>query len=116
MKKGFTLIELLAVLAVLAIAAVIAVPTIGNSIQKSKQKAYEQQIYQIKNVTKTYIANNPTELDDGACINVQTLKKAGLLSGNSIIDPRTNEEINGSVIITYENNKYKYEYQENTCS
>ena len=41
-NKGFTLIELLAVIVVLALIMLFAIPTILNTLNQSKKKAFEE--------------------------------------------------------------------------
>ncbi len=119
MKKGFTLIELLAVLVIIGVIAMIAVPAVGNVINSSKQKAYDQQIYQIESAARNYMAKNSTKLPSEGiyCLNIDIIQEAGFLSNQDIIDPKTNEKITGYVIITNNENKYTYEYDKNnTCN
>ncbi|RYG74909.1 type II secretion system protein [Lentibacillus lipolyticus] len=51
-EKGFTLVELLAVMAILAIVVAIAVPTIGNAIGDSEEKAHDANVELIKNAAR----------------------------------------------------------------
>ena len=131
MKKGFTLIELLGVIVILGLIAMIAIPTINTALNSSRDKAYDEQINTIENVAKTYMSKNSLKLPDqtegnNCCLSVDTLKKAGLLKADDIENPKykkgsTNSEenfenFNGSVIITFTNNRYKYEYKNSTCT
>ena len=49
--KGFTLIELLAVLIILGIVTMITVPMISNQINSAKDKAYDEQINRIEEIS-----------------------------------------------------------------
>ena len=69
MKKGFTLIELIAVIIILGIIALIAIPTVGNVINESRQRA------------AIVTANNYI-----AAVNEQILKNKLLSNGNYIDD------------------------------
>lgn len=127
MRKGFTLVELLAVLVIIGVIAMIAVPTIGNSIDISREKAYDEQIDIIENAARTYMAKNSKLLSkECVAIPIGNIKKAGLLSNQEIKNPNykkgstnekeQNEYINGFVIVTFTSNKYVYKYKENdTC-
>ena len=60
------------------------------------------------------------------CVSIDTMRQEGLLTTDDIENPKyrkdsTEEEekfenFNGSVIITFTNNKYKYEYVNSTCT
>ena len=119
MNKGFTLIELICVITILGLIALIAVPTVNTMIQKSKEDAYEEQITTIEKACKTYMSKNSLELpkdDETKCISIQTMQKAGLLSKDEIKNPlETDETFKGGVNVSWNGNKYIYEYT-NTCS
>ena len=125
MKKGFTLVELLSVIVILGILASIAIPTINTAINSSRNKAYNEQINTIQNAARTYMSKNslklPNQEENGKCtISVSTLQKEGLLSVDDIVNPRYKKNsskpeekfknFDGKVIVTFANNKYKYEY------
>ncbi|THE15296.1 prepilin-type N-terminal cleavage/methylation domain-containing protein [Bacillus timonensis] len=60
-EKGLTLIELLAVIVILGIIAAIAVPSIGNVINKTEEKAAYADAQQIIESARLYITSeNPT--------------------------------------------------------
>ncbi|OIJ10571.1 hypothetical protein BKP37_18750 [Anaerobacillus alkalilacustris] len=59
-QKGLTLIELLAVIVILGIIAAIAVPSIGNIISKTEEKAKVAEAIQIINAAKLDRAANPS--------------------------------------------------------
>ena len=114
-NKGFTLIELILVITLLGIIALIAVPTITGILKDSKEGASKEQQRIIINAAKTYMVNNSTKLPTDKCyVSLETLNSEGILPKKEIIDPgNKNNTLNGYVIITFENNKYKYEYSSN---
>ncbi|WP_226677430.1 type II secretion system protein [Mesobacillus jeotgali] len=59
-QRGLTLVELLAVIVILGIIAAIAVPSIGNIIDNTEEKATVAEGLQIINAAKLYVAENPT--------------------------------------------------------
>ena len=117
-RKGFTLVELLAVFVVLGIIAAITIPAIGGIIHSSKENVYTKQIETLKNTAKTYMASNSKDLpkttDEAKCISLEQLKKEGILKKENIRDPRkSNEYLDGGILVRYNGVKYTYEYMEN---
>ncbi len=123
MKNGFTLIELICVITILGLIALIAVPTVNTMIQNSKKEAYEEQITTIEKTAKTYMSKNSLELpsdDEVVCVSIETMQKAGLLSKEDIENPlykkgsdvsdEKNETFTGGVNVSWNGNKYLYEY------
>ena len=115
-NKGFTLIELLAVIVVLAIILIIAIPAIGNVIENSREKTYQNQKGMIENAARLYVGKNPHVLPNeiGGTIEV-TLND--LVENNFLEsipkDPRTRELLPDTsvVLITKIGNRnYSYEY------
>lgn len=60
-QDGFTLVELLAVIVILAIIAAIAVPTVGNIVSKSREKAAVNDALQIIDAAKLYVADGGSD-------------------------------------------------------
>ena len=132
MRKGFTLAELLGVIVILGLIAMIAIPTINSALNSSRDKAYDEQIRTIEEASRTYMSKNSLKLPNmtegsTCCLGIEVLKEAGLLQADDIKNPKYQknsteddekfESFNGSVIITFENNKYNYEYvNDNTCT
>lgn len=119
MKKGFTLIELLVVIAILGMIALITTPIIINIINDSKDKALENQKSVIISAARTYAADNSEVLagSESTCINISQLQQKGYLSVDDIKNPKTKDNLDGSVRVTYQenNNKYNYIYNQNQC-
>ncbi len=131
MKKGFTLVELLGVIVILGLIAMIAIPTINSALNDSRQRAYDEQVDTIEDTARTYMSKNSLKLPSqtegsSCCLSVDMMQKEGLLTSDDIENPKyregsTEEEenfknFNGSVIITFTNNKYSYEYANTTCT
>ena len=111
-KKAFTLIELLAVVSILAILALIITPAIDNNIKKSKQKALQVQIENIRMAAEAYYADNISEkpaegMDD--TIYVSELVTSGYLS-NNVKNPETGTIFSSNTYVKLENINGKYVY------
>ena len=113
-NNGFTLIELLATITVLSIILLITFASIGSVIRNSKKSLHDSQITQVERAAEYY--NNKEGLKDyDICINVSDLVEKGYIKQDEVIDPKGEEELDGSVIISYNGKKYSYEYQEKVC-
>jgi len=116
-EKGFTLIELIASIVLLGIIALIVFPEVNNTINNSKEKAYNTQIESLINSTKSLAAKH-TELlpdigsDEIVCITPTILMNYGEIETDNIVDPRDKSKLKGFVLISYniEYNQYVYEF------
>lgn len=109
-KRGFTLIELLAVILILAIILVIAVPKVLDIIDTNKEKVYENSIKSIEEAAIQYITAHPELLvDDDFTIELSTLCTNKYLDC-PLVDARTNENITGSILATFNSNTNLYSY------
>ena len=115
--KGFTLIELLAVLIILGIVTMITVPIISNQISSAKDKAYDEQINRIEEISRNWGVSN-TELlpDEGETyfLTLDKLKEDGLLDEKELRNPKDSSIMTGCVVIKFDNdtNQYSYKYNE----
>ena len=115
-KNGFTLIELITVIVVIAIIAMISFQAVTSKINKSKERAYNVQVSNIKDAAKKYMLEN--EVDDPyhlntMCISLSTLQKKGYLENGEIKNPKTNENFDvdkNYVEVKYNLEKNQYEY------
>lgn len=115
-NKGFTLPEMLAVVSILLIIATIITPKVLKETKNSEEKAYQIQIDELVKISKIYMNNNINLLpEDQYVITLEELKNAKLITSEKVINPKTNEELTGCILVKYENNKYSYTYTENDC-
>ena len=111
---GFTLVELLAVIVILGVLALITFPIIDGTIKNSKEKALESTIKSIEDAAYNYSVKN----DIGyqlyyKKITLEELSTAGLLE-KEIIDPVTNNKMNGCVLYKWDEvyKQYEFKYDE----
>ena len=111
-KHGFTLVELMAVIAVLGVVAAITIPKITDTLEKSKQRAYNNQINSLMSIAKRWAASNPDKLSEETKLQFSILFDEGYIKQKDIINPMTDENLKGCIKITYdeEYSQYKYEY------
>lgn len=121
MKKGFTLVELLAVITIIGVVALLVFPTIMDSIQNSKEDLYQIQIKEIEDTGKKWATDYLEFLDsthlNATGVSLKALITSGYFQKNNIQDPRTKEQMDGCIKISYDDitKQYQYDYIEDTC-
>lgn len=115
MKKGFTLVEILTVLAVIGIIALIIVPSVTGTLNASRQSAYKKQIAVLETATEKWGVENINLLpqsnsDEVLAVDFNTLYTAGQITNYPVINPVTNEELEGCILITYNSQYQQHEY------
>ncbi len=112
-KKGFTLVEVLGVIVVLTLISFLVVPKVADTIFNSKEVAYKTQVSTIENAARKYGLENdllyPRE-GEKKYISVSDLVSTGELSNQEIVDPRTGDEMNGYVLVEYNDEYQQYDY------
>lgn len=123
-KKGFTLIEVMAVVVVLGLLIAIITPVVSNLLKDSEDTLSDEQISMIVNASKKYMIEHSEllpEMSDGSktFIYIDDLINNGVIDNDSIINPKSKEELNGCVIVNYNDsfNQYEYNYSDspNDC-
>jgi len=123
-KKGFTLIEIMAVMVVLGLLIAIIVPVVNNLLKDSEDTLSDEQISMIVNASKKYMIEHSEllpEMSDGSktFIYIDDLINNGVIDNDSVIDPKTKEELDGCVVVRYNDsfNQYEYNYSDspNDC-
>lgn len=114
MKRGFTLVELLGVIAILGLIALITFPIINDAFSDSSENLLKSQIESIEGVARSWGAQNISKVDDCYILTLEELKKSGLLENKDVMNPETNEELDGCIKINYDGsiNQYTYTYTE----
>lgn len=116
MKKGFTLIELLAIIILLGIISLIAYPIINTQFNEARQKAYEFTVQNIEEMAREYgTTHNLGYNTDDQVLTLNTLREAGLLKSEDLINPKTKTVMGGCVYYHWDdsNKMYKYRYDSN---
>ena len=111
---AFTLVELLGVIILLGVIALITFPIIDKSIKNSKQEALNRTIENIKEAAYNYsVANDIGVSTTYRILQLSELIYSGFLKEN-IINPVTNEQLQGCVLYKWNNanNQYIFEYSE----
>ena len=119
-NKGFTLVEMLAVVIILVAIIAVVTPKIFNQFNNAGRVVDQEQLNELINVSKIYMQQNSELLPDENdlyVISLSELKNSGLIQKSQILNPSTDEELTGCIVVSYENNKYKYEYKDgNDCN
>ena len=112
--KAFTLVELMAVIIILGVIALIAFPIIDNSIKKSKEDSLDQTIDNIELSAYNYSVQNVFDkpsIDEKKAIMLDRLQDTGFLE-KEIINPVTDEEMEGCVWYYWDSSQYIFEYDQ----
>lgn len=117
MKKGFTLVEVLAVIVILGLLVVIISPVVNNLLGDSEDALYDKQVDSIVKATKKYMVEHSEllpENSDSKAIYINDLIDNGVIDKDKVINPKTKEEMNGCVVVSYnhEFNQYEYNYKD----
>ncbi len=122
MKRGFTLIELLAVIVVLGLIAVVITPVITDTLNDSREDAYQKQVDNLIKAANTWSIKNPDKLpskDNKIFLSLDTLTEDGIVEDDEIINPKTRKKMEGCISISYSStyNQYEYKYisDNNSC-
>lgn len=119
-RKGFTLVELLAVVIIIGLVIVIITPTVKNLLSDSRDSLSKQQYDMIISASKKYMIEHADLLSEDnsfAAVYVDDLIDEGIIDNDNVIDPKTKNELDGCVVVSYnsEFNQYEYNYRED-CS
>ena len=112
--KAFTLVELMAVIIILGVIALITFPIIDNSIKNSREKSLEQTIENIEEAAYNYSVEYELEkpdINNQKAIMLNRIQSTGFLE-KEIINPVTDEEMEGCVWYYWDNNQYYFEYDQ----
>ena len=111
-KYGFTLIELISVIIIIGVIALISVPITINITNNAKNKAYKEIIDSIELSAYNYSVYNDLGYNRlYKALQVSTIKLAGYLDNEDIIDPRDNSTIDGCVMYRYMPSTENYEFR-----
>ena len=113
MKNGFTLIELLIIIVILGVLSVVVIPTVKNSIDEAKDSTYDVQINTITEAAENYFMHINSDINEPTVIYLEDILKSGYLDQEKIINPITEKEFEGCVLITLSSNQYHYKYIDN---
>ena len=112
-KKGFTLIEIMAVMVVLGLLITTIVPVVSNLLKDSEDTLHDEQIDLVVKASQKYMIENSNLLPEGSdysAVYIDDLINSGVIDNDSVIDPKTKEELDGCVVVNYNENFNQYEY------
>ncbi len=112
MKKGFTLVELLSVIIVLGIISLIVFPVVRNQVEIARAEAYKRTVTSIEAAAQRYgTTHNLGYPTTESVIQLDTLINEGLLERKKLVDPTTDEALEGCVFYKWNETNKVYEYR-----
>lgn len=112
-KSGFTLIEIIVAIAILGIILLLVIPEMAKIVDDKKVSACNSISKTIEDAAQSYVYFN-TDIVDSAIlsdnqfeISISALQSEELLD-TDLVNPITDENITGSIIITKNDNQYIY--------
>lgn len=117
-KNAFTLIELIAVIVILGLILVIIMPTLTDTLNRTKDKLNNTQKKQILSAARNWgmeNLNDSTNKTDRK-VTIKELQNAGFLDDKEVknLKSKTNLEDNTTICIVYKDNQYIYYYEGDT--
>ena len=109
-KKGFTLAELLGVIVLLSIISIIAITTVDVKLKEGRIKTCKAQEKNIFEGAKTWLIDNPNDLNESKNVTIQALKDGGYLE-EDLKNPMTDENYKDGTTVVITKNGEKYEYE-----
>lgn len=108
------------VIIILGLVGLIAIPSITRLLGDSKERLYNKQVETIVSVTREWGIENVDRISttNKTYIRIKDLITEGYIEQNSLIDPRnTKTNLNGCVVIEYNEpyDKYEYSYVDEPC-
>jgi len=119
-RKGFTLVEIMAVIVIFGLLISIIVPIVSNLLKDSEDTLHDEQIDMVVKASQKYMVEHSELLPEGSdysAVYIDDLINSGVIDNDKVIDPKTKEELEGCVIVNYNDsfNQYEYNYRDN-CS
>ena len=120
-NRGFTLVELLAVLVILISIMSVVVPTVSDSLDRSKEGQAKRNKKILINAAESYIADYKSKIDDsiyeasGSCyVDIEDLVSKNYVDSKLELDESGNALSNAGII--FHVSDYSFEYNDNVSS
>lgn len=117
-KRGFTLVEIMAAIVILGLIVLVTYPLISKIMVTNKRNLYNEQIHSLEDLARRWAVNNdlllPNEKDDVYKLYLTQLYDEDYVEKEDMINPLTNEQLKGCIVIKLNDslNKYMYTYKE----
>ena len=116
MKKGFTLVEIIGSIIILGIVVLLAVPQLLKLIKDTNDELDSATTTLIYTAASRYANDNTLKIENSKiyCVDIKTLISNDYLTANITDEKLGDHGVNTKIKISIENNKYKYEI-DNEC-